>query len=258
MTVVSRNSMPGLAVLRNSNGSSVPARTNASMQSSLLILCAMFRISVLVSGKNRLFSSYTGLPNRFSLDGGIGRFIVRRLRQARSTVNQIVRRMGHKFTVSRTALSDLRDDKTPLERGRGRKGWLHFKFTGLPQWPSYEEPTGRMDYSVNEETGEPDYYEETELVFQAKTVSSVEISVTDVFKQWHPGTKAYNWTDYRSCRSPGFPKLALKKAGKFGGVVPNANPSSHRWFRADKRANRMQTDLRRNGVSSTGGNLSNG
>jgi len=55
-----------------------------------------------------------------------------------------------------------------------------------------------MGYSANEETGEPDYYEDTELVFQAKTVSSVEVSVTDVFKQWHPGTKDYKWTDYRS------------------------------------------------------------
>ena len=43
-----------------------------------------------------LVSEDTGLPSRFALDGGIGRFIVRRLRQARSTVNQIVRRMGHK------------------------------------------------------------------------------------------------------------------------------------------------------------------
>jgi hypothetical protein len=100
--------------------------------------------------------------------------------------------------VSRAALSDLRDDKTPLERGRERKGWLHFRFTGLPQWPSYQEPTGRMEVSVNHETGEPEYSEETELVFQAKTVSSVEVSVTDVFKQLHPGTRDYRWTDYRS------------------------------------------------------------
>jgi hypothetical protein len=106
--------------------------------------------------------------------------------------------MPHKLTLSRTPMSDLRDDKTPLERGRERKGWLHFTFTGLPQWPSYEEYTGAMDYSMNEETGEPEYFPETELVFQAKTVSSVEVSVTDVFKQWHPATKDYKWTDYRS------------------------------------------------------------
>jgi hypothetical protein len=43
-----------------------------------------------------LVSEKTGLPSRFALDGGIGRFIVRRLRQARNTVNQIVRRMGQK------------------------------------------------------------------------------------------------------------------------------------------------------------------
>jgi hypothetical protein len=42
-----------------------------------------------------LVSEKTGLPSRSAFDGRIGRFIARRLRQARSTVNQIVRRMGH-------------------------------------------------------------------------------------------------------------------------------------------------------------------
>jgi hypothetical protein len=43
-----------------------------------------------------LVSETTGRPNRSAFDGGISRFIERRLRQARSTVIQIVRRMGHK------------------------------------------------------------------------------------------------------------------------------------------------------------------
>jgi hypothetical protein len=38
----------------------------------------------------------TGPTSRFAFDGGISRFIARRLRQARSTVNKIVRSMGHK------------------------------------------------------------------------------------------------------------------------------------------------------------------
>jgi hypothetical protein len=40
-----------------------------------------------------LVSEKTGLPRHFAFDGGISRFIARRLRQARSTVNQIVRRI---------------------------------------------------------------------------------------------------------------------------------------------------------------------
>jgi hypothetical protein len=40
-----------------------------------------------------LVSEKTVLPSRSAFDGAISRFIERRLRQARSTVNQIVRRM---------------------------------------------------------------------------------------------------------------------------------------------------------------------
>jgi hypothetical protein len=43
-----------------------------------------------------LVSEKTGLPGRSAFAGGISRFIERRLRQARSMINQIVRRMDHK------------------------------------------------------------------------------------------------------------------------------------------------------------------
>ncbi len=80
---------------------------------------------------------------------------------------------------------DLKD--SPLELGVRRDGWIHFHVSGLPAWPSVEEPTGHIYEGVTED-GEYYQQEETNTVYRSN-VDGVELRLRDAYGTWHAGRK---------------------------------------------------------------------
>jgi len=81
-------------------------------------------------------------------------------------------------------LSEMVSAEHPLVRGSAKEGWLHFQVWGIPEWPSYQEPTGEIDHYFDEE-GEEHNEQVTETVLVPRNVTSLNLSILDAFRKSH-------------------------------------------------------------------------
>jgi len=84
-------------------------------------------------------------------------------------------------------LSEMISATNPLIRGSAKEGWLHFIVMRVPQWPSYQEPTGQVDQYFDE-NGNEHCDEILDTVLIAQNITSLSLSTVDAFRKLHTVT----------------------------------------------------------------------